>query len=405
MRKPIHLEHSVDRCVQCGFCLPACPTYRLFEREDSSPRGRIALARALAGGEIEPVMTTLATYDECLGCRACEPACPSGVVYEEVLLYGRELLAQETGHAPLQVRALLYFIRWPLLLTLARWSWRYLGRVLPRAIRRIPRLPQTLSLLAALPDPAPTAAAPAHGPQDVLIHRGCLMDVLWEGTNNRAVLLLRRAGLASDLLSPGAGCCGALHGHQGQMETARSLARRVIETWELAGRPTLVSLAGGCGAFMRGYSELFPSEEDPWHERAREFSRSMRDLSSVLMGAGWHGSRRSERVTYQDSCHLRNGMGVWREPRTLLESVSDLIELPGADTCCGSAGVYNLLRPDVANRLLEQKVRTIEGLGVDTVITSNPGCELQLRLGILRSGSPANVRHIADHLFEHSSES
>jgi glycolate oxidase iron-sulfur subunit len=400
MTSEVRLAHSVDRCVQCGFCLPACPTYRLFEREESSPRGRIALAKLLASGEVEADDATLATYDECVGCRACEPACPSGVVYEEVLLYGRELLAKETRALPPQVRLLLWYIRRPWLLTLARLAWRHAGRVVPGLFQRVPIRTQTVALLAALPPPSPASVPEDPAVPDALVHRGCLMDILWEGTNGRAVLLLRDAGISAARISPSAGCCGALHGHAGQVEVARRLARRTIAAWEREGSPTLLSLAGGCGAFMRGYPELF-APDDPWHGRAAALSDAVQDLSSLLLRAGWKGRADGSRVTYQDSCHLRNGLGVWEEPRVLLDSVADFVELPGAGGCCGSAGVYNLLRPDIANRLLDEKSEAILDLGVDEVIVANPGCELQLRLGVRSHGVPARVRHLADFLFAH----
>lgn len=400
MNPAVPLERSLDRCVQCGFCLPVCPTYALFEREESSPRGRIALMGALAAGEVEPSAETLATYSECVGCRACESACPAGVVYEEVLLAGRAAVHDVQGPPPWNVRLVFFLIERPILLELARRTWRLMGGLVSRCLSRIPKMPPMLALMTALPAPRPMELEPSREQPEVMLHRGCLMEVFWEGTNARAVSLLRSVGIPADRLSSRAGCCGALHGHAGNLDTARRLAKTVIETWEADGERTVVSLAGGCSAFMKGYAELF-ALDDQWRNRAERFAGSVRDLASLLVEADWTGERDVERITYQDSCHLRHGLKVWKEPRALLAETGEFVELPRS-ACCGSAGVYNLVHPDIAGSLLRDLVEKIEATGSTTVVTSNPGCELQVRMGLQRHRSAARVQHLADYLFEHS---
>lgn len=392
-------EQSIDRCVRCGFCLPACPTYQLFNREESSPRGRIALMAALQAGEVEAGPVTLATYEECLGCRACESACPSGVIYEEVLLAGRERLREVSAPLPLYIRFLLATLCLPATLTLARLSWRYLGSVLSRPASHIHTRRQPWALLSVVPPPRTHTVPPASGRLEVAVHRGCLMDIFWEGTNARAVTLLREAGYQTDRLPVTAGCCGALHAHSGDIGTARTLAKQVIEAFEASGAQVAVNLAGGCAAHLAGYGDLFPPG-DPWHERAQRVASGVRDVASLLSEQQWQSDGSDERVTYAESCHLRHGMKVWRAPRELLEEISCYRELPRADTCCGSAGIYNLVRPDVAGEVLDGKIRDLESIDVTTLVVSNPGCELQWRLGIHLARLPVRVRHLVDYLYD-----
>jgi glycolate oxidase iron-sulfur subunit len=396
-------ERSIERCVRCGFCLTVCPTYTLQNAEESSPRGRIALAKAVIEGEVAPSLTSLATFNECVGCRACESACPSGVVYEEVLLYGRAALADAGFTLPWHARALLFTIKSPIRLALAQRLWRLAGALAIRAGRLLRTARPPFGMLGALPSPS-REHAPQHPGAEVAIHRGCLMDIFWEGTNQRAALLLGRTGADAQLLPLTTGCCGALHAHQGDQETARQLARRVIAAFEESGAETLVSLAGGCGAFLAGYPHLFAAD-DPWRARAERLAGAVRDIASLLVERGYQPATTKERTTYQDSCHLRHGMGVWREPRRLLQQSSDYSEMLSADQCCGSAGIYNLLRPDIAGRMLQDKVTEVSWMTPDLVVTSNPGCELQWRMGVRQAGLPIRVCHLVDYLFEHQNGS
>jgi glycolate oxidase iron-sulfur subunit len=394
------IEEAADRCIQCGFCLQACPTYRLFDSERSSPRGRIALVKDLLKGELQPTDEVLATFSECLGCRACESACPSGVHYEEILMYGREKLHDLGQPVPWHAALLLATIRSPRLLALAGRLWRLLGRVVIRLARLVPASSGPFALLAALPDPARPGRVREAEQAEVVVHRGCLMDLFWERTNARAVELLNDRGKAARLLPQSVGCCGALHGHQGDLEGARVLARRVIEAFEASGASTIVNLAGGCSAFIKEYPDLFP-DDDPWQARAKRVAAAVKDMASLLAALGYRLEEGAGVVTYQDSCHLRHGLKVWREPRLILRTSGAYRELPSAAECCGSAGIYNLLRPDVSSRILAGKVEELRGLGATTLVTSNPGCELEWRMGVRQGRVPVDVVHLVDHVYEH----
>jgi glycolate oxidase iron-sulfur subunit len=334
----------LNRCISCGFCLPACPTYQLTGDETSSPRGRITLMRALDSGALEPDDATLREQSSfCLGCRACEPVCPAGVEYGQLLERWR--VHQWRGRRrPLIAR----------LLTMAagrRWALRVLGRV-----RRAAAGPAT-------PD----------GPHLML---GCFERGLFPRVSRAA------AALAPELSAPTAqGCCGALHAHNGDLEGGVRLARRLGDA--LPG--TIVTTSGGCAAHLAGVLG---------RDRVVELSQH---LAGRVPGEVRVGDRRA-RVALQDSCHLRNGLGVWREPRALLRAVADYVELPGAATCCGAAGTYALLRRRDSRRVLEPKLDAIEAAGIDYLVVVNPGCQRQLITGLRRRRSAVRVLHLAELL-------
>jgi glycolate oxidase iron-sulfur subunit len=392
------VQNAIDRCVRCGFCLPVCPTYAIRHDELSSPRGRIALAEAIVQGAMPATPATLATYSECLGCRACESACPSGVLFEDVLLYGREQLDRAGEAPPPAAGLLLWFLRSPLRLRLARRAWRRWSGVALRLARYLPPVVPAIGLTRGLPRPHPHEVRDDRE-ADVVLHRGCLMEVLWEGTNARAVSLLQESGVRAARLPEDAGCCGALHAHAGQTDVARDRAKATIEAFERSDAAALFSLAGGCGAHLQRYPHLFEGD-DSWHDRAVRFASAVRDITSLLADHGFVPRRSETTTTYQDSCHLRHGMGVWREPRAMLEQSSRYTELPSAARCCGSAGIYNLVHPDVAGEILAGKVDEATAIAPDLVVTANPGCEVQWRSGLHGSGLPTRVCHIVDYLYE-----
>jgi glycolate oxidase iron-sulfur subunit len=396
------VQETIDRCVRCGFCLTVCPTYAIRHDELSSPRGRIVLADAVVNGRIAPSLQTLDTYSECLGCRACESACPSGVLFENVLLYGREQLVEAGATLPATAAVVLWGIRSPLQLRLAQRVWRRWGRLALRLARRLPAVHPALALMRAAPEPDPQPIADSPSPE-IVIHRGCMMDVLWEGTNARAVALLQDTGAVAGRLPIEAGCCGALHAHAGKSDVARERAKATIEAFEKSGATTVVSLAGGCGAHLQRYPHLFEGDE-AWRDRATRFASAVRDISSLLVERGFAPVQGETCTTYQDSCHLRHGMGVWREPRELLEASGRYSELPSAAQCCGSAGVYNLVHPDVAGEILAAKVGEVTAIAPEVVVTSNPGCELQWRSGVQSTELPVRVQHIVDYLYEQRPE-
>ena len=394
------LHDAIDTCIQCGFCLQSCPTYKLFRTEESSPRGRIARLKDILAGDVEATPETLDTFGECLGCRACEAACPSGVPYEEILLVGRERLRQVEAPPGAAAGLTLRLVRSHVLLRGAKRLWQAQGGSIVAKARTMRGGGSPRRLLAALPAPeSAPGVAPSPGAK-MQLHRGCVMDVVWPRTNARAVLLLREAGLDADLLPQSTGCCGALHAHQGDLPTARAMARDVIAAFAASGGETIVSLAGGCGAHMKSYGELL--RDDPlWADRAQAFSRAVADVATLLDRQGYQPRPpgAEERVTYQDSCHLRNGMGIHEQPRRLLQG-EGYCELGGSGGCCGSAGIYNLVRPEVSDEILRGKVADILATGAETVVTANPGCELQLRLGASESERGFRVQHLVDWLWE-----
>jgi glycolate oxidase iron-sulfur subunit len=337
----------LDRCIACGFCLPACPTYALSSDEGSSPRGRITLMRALEYGRLDeddPRLREESSF--CLGCRACEPVCPAGVRYGELLEAWRD----------------------------HQWRGRHrppLARLLMLAVSRTP-LVRAMGLFRRH---AKTARAPA----DAYLMLGCFERALYPGVSRAARRLL------PDLAAPAdQGCCGALHAHNGESARGRAMAQRLGE--QLPG--TIVTTAGGCVAHLAGVLG---------RDRVRELSEHLVRTGTAPVGELRVGGRRA-RVALQDSCHLRNGIRVFAEPRALIAAVADFVAVPGDDSCCGSAGTYSLLRPRDSRRILDPKLDAIEAAGVDYVVAVNPGCLRQLRNGLRRRRSPVRAVHLAELL-------
>jgi glycolate oxidase iron-sulfur subunit len=334
----------LNRCISCGFCLPACPTYALTADEASSPRGRINLMRALDSGTLPPDDPTLAEQASfCLGCRACEPVCPAGVQYGELLEQWRGF--QWAGHRrPVAVRVLVFAAE-------RAWAHRIAGRLRGAARTSVAASQHSLML-------------------------GCFERSLFPKVSRSAL------ALAPELTVPGSqGCCGALHAHNGEPARGRQLAEQLGA--QLPGQ--IVTTSGGCAAHLSAVIG---------RDRVAELSEYLQNnvTGQVRMGA------RQARVALQDSCHLRNGLGVWREPRGLLNAVAEYVELPGAARCCGAAGTYALVRPRDSRRVLDPKIDEIEAAGIDYVVAVNPGCLRQLRQGLRRRKSTVRALHIADFL-------
>ncbi len=341
----------LDRCISCGFCLPACPTYALTKEEKSSPRGRIGLMRMLETGELDeddPTLQHEASF--CLGCRACEPVCPAGVQYGQLLEHWRD--HQWRGvHAPPVAAGLREAVSHPRLV-------ETVGRLVPHAR---------------------TGPSDAPAPERASLMLGCFERGLFPEVSRAALALRPELECPADQ-----GCCGALHAHNGDSATGDALAEALGE--RLPG--TIVTTAGGCAGHLAqvlgdrvqelsAYVARHPSEEDAGEVRV---------------------DGRRARVGMQDSCHLRNGLGVWQEPRALLARVADYVEVPGAASCCGSAGSYSLLRPRDSRRVLAPKLDAIEALDLDYLVTVNPGCQRQLVGGLRRRRSRTKVLSIAELL-------
>ena len=360
----IFTPELLDRCISCGFCLPACPTYELTGVETSSPRGRINLMRALETGVLaDDDPTVLEESSFCLGCRACEEVCPAGVQYGELLEEWRDHL-WNGGRRPWQLRPLLWAVDSPRRVRAMGIVRRHAGR------------------------------SEEPGPVNLML--GCFERVLYPRVSRDA------RKLAAELAAPVAqGCCGALHAHNGELERGKALARELGEA--LPG--TIVSTSGGCAAHLSGV--LGP-------ERVKEFSQWMVERSRVAapkeesLNGGQASDRNGAasgnpsagrlRIGLQDSCHLRNGMGVWREPRELIASVGEYVELPSAGACCGAAGSYSVVRPEDSARVLDPHLDEIAAADLDVLVVVNAGCYRQLQQGIKRRKLRTRVVHIAELL-------
>lgn len=405
---PLDYEELLN-CMRCGFCLPACPTYRETGLEKASPRGRIAQMKAVVDGLLDPDYLK-EQIDMCLGCRACEPACPAGVKYGILLEEGRELVeAREASRRPAWqnwLRRVIFRFLIPHAPKLRPFFWLYQKSRLGPLLRRV--LPKAMQELDAALPPAQLRGAsrvtrPSREPRGrVALLTGCIQDMMFAGTNRNTARLLAAAGY--EVVAPAdQTCCGALHAHAGDAEYTRTLALRNIRAF--AGFDFILQNAGGCGAHLRQYHHLF-DPGTPEYEEARSFSNRVRDLSEFLLAHAdlSFAPDQALRITYQDSCHLRNGQKVSGQPRALLQALPGVqyVEMREADQCCGSAGIYNILQPEMASRVLDRKMGHVKATEAAVVVTSNPGCLIQMRQGIRRAGLEGAVKavHIADLLAE-----
>jgi glycolate oxidase iron-sulfur subunit len=400
-RRGVFTPELLDRCISCGFCLPACPTYALTGVETSSPRGRINLMRALETGVLaDDDPTVLEESSFCLGCRACEPVCPAGVQYGALLEEWRDHL-WKGRRRPWKVRPLLWAVNSP-------------GRV--RAMGMVRR--------------HGGRGSEAPGPVNLML--GCFERVLYPRVSRDA------RALAPELAAPAAqGCCGALHAHNGELERGRELARELGEA--LPG--TIVTTSGGCSAHLAGVlgpdrvkelsqwlvesgsasrsaaaaepsldrgearalGEVPVETEDPEAPQA-EPPREPGELPRRAAAPAREGAASAQptggrlRVGLQDSCHLRNGLGVWREPRELIARVGEYVELPSAAACCGAAGSYAIVRPEDSARVLDRHLDEIADADLDVIAVVNPGCYRQLQQGVKRRRLRTRVVHLAELL-------
>ncbi|MGP6157225.1 MAG: (Fe-S)-binding protein [Vulcanimicrobiaceae bacterium] len=403
----------ISDCVHCGFCLPVCPTYRSWGLEMDSPRGRIDLMKGLEEGAVTLDARAVSHFDLCLGCMACVPACPSGVRYDLLIEstrakveadYARpggdrafrELVFALFPH-PLRLRALAF----PLFLYersgLARAVERSgLLKLLPPRLRQLASLAPKLSptdLLRTLP--AFTAARGTRRGSVALIS-GCVQRVFFPSVNRATIRVLSAEGF--DVAVPrGQGCCGALSLHVGRDAEARDFARALIESIEAAGPFDAVLVnAAGCGSALKQYGELFAAD-DAWRERAQTFAEKVKDVNEFLAQHETVAERRPLplRVAYHDACHLAQAQGIREQPRALLRGVAglELLEIPGSEVCCGSAGVYNLLQPAAAAEIGERKAADVLASGADVLVSANPGCTLQIRSMLARQGVDLPAAH------------
>ncbi|MFJ7306666.1 (Fe-S)-binding protein [Peribacillus frigoritolerans] len=418
-------EDELLNCMRCGFCLPHCPTYiESGLKESHSPRGRIALMKAVADGVIEPDEDVERSLSLCLGCRACEPVCPSGVKYGHLLEEARDIIHQNKKHSfPVKtIRKAVFSGLFPhqermqtmtsLLGFYQKSGLQYMARktgvlnMLPDHLsameKVLPKVPKK-SEMKNRPTELPAIGTPL---KKVAFFSGCLMDTMFLETNKATLKLLQLAG-CEIVIPKSQACCGALHGHSGEKAGAKQLAKRNIEAFETEGVDYIITNAGGCGAFLIDYDHLLQDEQE-WHDRAISFKNKLKDISQILVDLRFQEKVRlklpAQSVTFQDSCHLRNVMNTSSAPRILLQSIEgiDFREMKDADRCCGSAGIYNIVESEMSMNILDSKMEHTKSTQADIVVTANPGCLLQMQLGIEREnfGECTKAVHIADLLIK-----
>lgn len=391
------MADAVSRCVHCGFCLAACPTYRELGQEMDSPRGRIVLMKEVLEGRL-PWEAAQPHVDRCLGCLACEPACPSGVPYRDLISPFRAAAAGRGTRrfAERLMRAVVgqtlpYPTRFRVAVRLGQVAKR-LGLPVPSAWR-----PMMDLLPASLPSGASSgpACVPARGARRarVALLAGCAQQVLAPDIHAATVEVLTRNGVEV-LVPAGQGCCGGLSWHTGDLVAAREFAQRNLDAFPLDVDAVLTN-AAGCGSAMHEYPMILKGTGD--EARAEALAGKVRDVSVFLSELGWREPFRETRLrmAYQDACHLANAQGVRQPPRDLLRAIPgvDLVELADAELCCGSAGSYNLDQPEIAASLGARKAEAVLASGASVVVTGNIGCLTQMDLHLRRAGARVSVRH------------
>ncbi len=410
------LDYSVvQQCMHCGLCLPTCPTYDATKLERNSPRGRISLMRAVADGRLEATTAFAEEMYFCLGCLACMTACPAGVNYAELFEHARAE-AEQSGVLDSPKRGLIrgFTLRWLFMdlnrlhvLGLAMRLYQQLGlqtfvrrcgvmKLMPRRLQELEAMtpPIQLKFSADLIEPI----TPAVGPKKyrVAMLTGCAQDLIFSDVNRDTVEVLARNGC--EVITPAEQlCCGSLHAHNGEWELAQRLARKNIDQFPPDQFDAIITNAGGCGSHLKHYAKLLAGE--PLYEkRAHLWDQKVKDIHEWLGQIGLTpptGTGAPQVVTYHESCHLCHGQKITTQPRQLLRAIPGvkLVELPEANWCCGSAGIYNITQPEMANELLERKLKHIKTTRAGVVATGNPGCLLQLVNGAAQQNIPLRVAH------------
>jgi glycolate oxidase iron-sulfur subunit len=398
-------------CVHCGFCLPTCPTYLVLGNEMDSPRGRIWLIRSASEGKIGITDNFVQHMNLCLLCRACETACPSGVKFGFLMERARGQVDRHYHYSLADQRFRDFILhtftdlgRLRAITGLLRFYQRSGLQKLVRGsgiLSLFGRLGQMESLLPPIPDQRLRTELPGVIPAKgerrgrAGLLTGCVQRFFFPQVNSATARVLSENGY--EVVVPrDQDCCGSLLVHEGERERGKELARKTIDSFERAGVDVVVVNAAGCGSVMKEYWELLHT--DPaYARRAEAFSKKVRDVAQLLAELPLNGRLRALKraVTYHDSCHLAHGQKVRQEPRTILKAIPGLqfVELKESDFCCGSAGVYNLLHPDLARQFLDRKIERIRETGADVVVSGNPGCSLQIEKGLKERGLDIRVVH------------
>ena len=412
-------EADMYRCVHCGLCISACPTYGELSLEAESPRGRIALMKAVNEGRLAINPRVVSHWDMCLQCRACEAVCPSGVPYGRIMANTRAQVAAQDQRPAKQRWVSRLFLRGALphpgrlrlgaqlarvyqkvgLQTLVRRSG--VLRVLPGRVDKLE------AQLPAFSGPffkadGRTYKAVSDRKLTVGLLSGCVMPLMQGDTMRATVRVLTRNGC--DVVVPeGQGCCGALNVHSGDLEYARSMARRNIDVFLAAGVDVIVTASAGCGSAMKEYDDLL--KDDPkYAEPARRFGELTKDITELLVSLPFDPPKAClrRRITYQDPCHLAHAQRITVAPRTILNAIPgiELVEMEQASRCCGGAGTYSMLQRELSSKILATKMGNIADTEAEQVVTANPGCMMQLEHGLRETGRPGRVVHVVDLLDE-----
>ena len=408
-------QSLIDACVHCGFCLPTCPSYRVIGKENDSPRGRIYLMDAINKGEVPLTPAAVEHFDSCLGCLACTTACPSGVQYDKLIASVRPQV-QRNHVRPWPQKAIrqLIFSLFPypdrirLLLTPLALYQRLGISKLVRSSGLLQRLsPNLAAMESLLPTVTPSCFAdnlpelvPAQGEKRYRVGMilGCVQRVFFSDVNKATARVLSANGC--EIVVPRSqGCCSALPEHQGETHQAQALARQMIDSFENTGVDYIIINAAGCGHTLKEYGHML-SEDAAYAERAKAFVAKIRDVQEFLAEVGLSAELHPLQaeplpVVYQDACHLLHGQKISREPRELLAQIPGvtLREPLDAALCCGSAGVYNMLQPEVAAELGQMKAKNLVKTGATMIASANPGCSLQIQQALEKQGEAIALMH------------
>ncbi len=410
-----------SKCIHCGLCLNACPTYRELGLEMDSPRGRIAQIIQVDRGRLPLGANFVRHIDLCLDCRACETACPSGVEYGRLVEAARSQINRYYPRSGLGARARKFFFQrlLPSRKLLERagnllWAYQKSGmemlilhsgvlKLLPRRLERVARLAPRMEKPFFTRQLGRVVKPRGETRYRVAFFAGCIANLAFARLNEATVRVLERNGC--EVTIPEAqGCCGALHVHAGIRDRARELAKQNIQVFLAGGYDAIITNAAGCGSVLKEYPLLFEREDREFYDRACEFSSRLRDVTEFLAGIDFDREFKTvrARATYQDPCHLGHAQGIRSAPRQLLAAIPglQLVELKESEVCCGSAGIYNVVHNEMAERLLAAKMRRVDETGAELILTANPGCLLQLRAGVERSGHKRRVMHVVELLDE-----
>jgi glycolate oxidase iron-sulfur subunit len=409
-------QWDLDRCVHCGLCLNACPTYRELGLEMDSPRGRVyQMVQVSNGAPITP------SYQEhislCLACRGCESACPSGVPYGRMVEDARWQIETQVkrGRGSSWVRNFVFrrLLVSPRLLTAAGVGLYLADKIGLKGLMRVLGFCNLGGRLGEIAQLAPSAELPfffsqigktfpAEGERKhrVAFLAGCIANVSFARLNEATVRVLQKNG-CEVIIPAGQGCCGALHQHSGLREDAQKLARRNIDALEKGDYEAIITNSSGCGCALKEYGELL-SGDPQYSAKAHAFASRMRDVTEFLASVELNRNmtRVNSVVTYQDSCHLAHGQRVRSAPRKLLAAIPgvELREMRGADICCGSAGIYNVVENEMSMQVLTSKMKSVNATDAGIIATANPGCMLQLEAGVRAHGKQQKVMHVVELL-------